>query len=31
MHTYDTVEYHPELDALVVAGSPMHKEVAPFL
>jgi hypothetical protein len=24
MHVYDTVEYHPQLDALVVAGSPMH-------
>jgi len=24
MHAYDTIEYHPQLDALVVAGSPMH-------
>ena len=24
MHTYDTVEYHPKLDALVVASDPQH-------
>lgn len=24
MHTYDAIEYHPRLDALLVAGSPLH-------
>jgi hypothetical protein len=28
MHTYDAIEYHPRLDALVVAGSPLHNPKA---